>query len=371
MAQFLIKPQIHQMETFKEFCQAFRPGADDLVLTHEFLYQDFMKQQDLACRFVFQERYGQSEPSDQMIDQMIADIGRLDCKRVIAVGGGTVIDIAKVFALEQHGRTEELFAKTVPARKCRQLVIVPTTCGTGSEVTNLSIVEIKSRKTKLGLASPDLFADDAVLIPELIAGLPYKFFMYSSVDALIHAIESFLAPKSNTFTELFAVRAIERILSGYRLMQEQGPQARLGHLKDFLAASTFAGIAFANTGVGTVHALSYPLGANYHVPHGEANYAFLMAVLAAYARYKPGGRMKELGEILQGQFGNEYDPLLMLAGLLEGLIEHKKLAAYGMKPEEVELYTQSVLETQQRLLVNSYVPMDADKIRNIYSALYS
>lgn len=92
--------------------------------------------------------------------------------------------------------------------------MVPTTCGTGSEITNISILELKSRKTKLGLAHETLYADQAFLVPELLEILPYRLFATSSIDALIHAVESSVSPKATAYTLMFGRQAIHLILGG-------------------------------------------------------------------------------------------------------------------------------------------------------------
>jgi 4-hydroxybutyrate dehydrogenase len=363
---------IHQFDTFDTFAQEFELGADDLVVTHGFLYDDYMAHLKLPCSWLFQEKYGAGEPSDEMIDAMMADAPGNRYKRVIAVGGGTVIDIAKLFALKRAPRSEMLFDKSVPPLREKKLIIVPTTCGTGSEVTNLSIAELKRKHTKLGLADDNLLADDAVLIPALLKKLPYKFFVFSSIDALIHAMESMVSPKSNPYTEMFARRAIEMILEGYTRIIKDGPDARLDYLAQFLIASNFAGIAFGNTGVGAVHAMSYPLGAAYHVAHGEANYQFLTAVMGAYYQSNPDGRIRGLCSLLGGLLGEVDSSRVFdaLAQRLGAIISLKPLREYGMKPEETDSFAASVIEKQQRLLVNSYVPMDAHSIARIYKQLY-
>lgn len=121
----------------------------------------------------------------------------------------------------------------------------------------------------MGLADDALLADDAVLIPELIRGLPYKFFVCSSIDALIHAVESYVSPKSNPYTQIFCRAAIESIIDVFKHIAAQGPEYRLERLREMLIASNYAGIAFGNTGVGAVHALSYPLGETITYPTGK------------------------------------------------------------------------------------------------------
>lgn len=372
MKQLFIKPQIYKFDKFQEFAKEFAVGKGDLIFTHKFIYEPVMKQLNLECDFEFQEQYGMGEPSNTIIDQVFNVVGQKNYKRIIAVGGGSVIDIAKLLVLKDAKKTIDLFEKRVPLIKDKELIIIPTTCGTGSEVTNVSIAEIKEKKTKMGLAIDELYADYAVLIPELVKSLPYKFFVFSSVDALIHVVESFVSPKSNSFTELFSVDAMNKIIKGYLAILEKGQDYRFEILDDFVVASTYAGIAFGNTGVGAVHALSYPLGGGYHVPHGEANYQFFIEVFKTYNRLKPDGKIRKLNKILATVLNSkdENDVYNDLEKVLSGLITRKALREYGMKEEEIELFTDSVIETQQRLLVNNYTFLSRDDIMGIYRRLY-
>ena len=366
-----IHSSIHQFDSFNAFAEGFELGEDDLVITQGFLYDDYMAHLNLPCGWLFQEKYGAGEPSDEMIDAMMADAPD-KYKRIIAVGGGTVIDIAKLFSLKRAPRSEMLFDRSVPPVREKKLVIVPTTCGTGSEVTNIAIAELKQKHTKLGLADDNLLADDAVLIPALLKKLPYRFFVFSSIDALIHAMESMVSPKTNPYTEMFARSAVEMIMGGYARIIKDGPDARLDYLAEFLIASNYAGIAFGNTGVGAVHAMSYPLGAAYHVAHGESNYQFLTAVFNTYYNANPNGKIRDLCSLLGGLL-NEKDPARVFDALSERLgaiISRKPLKEYGMKSEEIDSFSSSVIEKQQRLLVNSYVPMDESTIARIYRQLY-
>jgi len=367
-----LKPQIFGFGTFSEFADFFKVGPGDLVLTNEFLYNGFMKVAASGADFIFQEKYGAGEPSDSMIDEIRGEMKGKACRRIVAVGGGSVIDIAKLLVLDADCSTLDLFERRVPLVKKRELIIIPTTCGTGSEVTNISIAEIKSKHTKMGLADDALLADYAVLVPELVKGLPYKFFITSSIDALIHAAESYLSPKSNVYTELFSIKAIQLILGGYRDLEKNGTDYRIEILEDFMAGSNFAGIAFGNTGVGAVHALSYPLGAACHVPHGEANYQFFTEVFKTYSRKNPGGRIKSLNTLLASILGvsEKSDIYGELSKLLDQLLSRKPLREYGMKEDDIELYADNVIKTQQRLLANNYAELSRDEIRDIYKTLF-
>ena len=370
MTQFAVKPTIQQCDTCKAFAEAYQLGAKDLILTNDFLYNPYFGPLNLSCPVLFQEKYGLGEPTDEMVEAIVRDMPK-DITRIIAIGGGAVLDIAKILTLKHVSPVLDLYDGKLPLEKGKELVLVPTTCGTGSEVTNISIMALVSRDTKKGLAADGMYADQAVLIPELLRGLPFPVFAASSIDALIHAIESSLSPKANEFTKLFGYRAIEMILKGYMSIRDGGSDARLPLLPQFLLASNYAGIAFGNAGCAAVHALSYPLGAVYHIPHGESNYAMFTGVMQKYLSIKSDGAIAELNtfmaEILGCAPAAVYDTL---ESLLSNLLPKKALHEYGMKEAEIESFTDSVLENQQRLLQNNFVPLSRNDIFAIYRRLY-
>lgn len=371
MQLFKLKSRISKFDTFGAFAQEFGLSDKDLVITNEFLYEPFMKQLNLPCHFVMQEKYGMGEPSDEMMNSILRDVKSIDYNRVVAVGGGTVIDISKLFVLKGVTNVVDAFERKIELVKEKELIIIPTTCGTGSEVTNISIAEIKSKHTKMGLATDELLADDAVLIPELLKGLPYKFFVFSSIDALIHAVESYVSPKSNPYTQLYCKAAIETILDIFVKIGQNGPDYRFERLEDILIASNYAGIAFGNTGVGAVHALSYPLGGSYHVPHGEANYQFFTEVFKLYNKKNPSGCIAELNQLMADKLGTTPESVYSkLEDVLSALLSKNKLSSYGMKQEEIESFTQSVFATQGRLLANNYVELSKDEVKAVYSSLF-
>lgn len=371
MQLFKLKTTVHSFDHFGEFAKAFELGANDLVITQSFLYEPFMKALNLPCVFIMQEKYGMGEPSDEMMNAMLHDLKGKEYNRVIAIGGGTVIDISKLFVLKDLENVVDAFERKLPLIKSKELIILPTTCGTGSEVTNISIAEIKSKHTKMGLADDAIVADHAVLIPELIAGLPMRFFAASAIDALIHAVEAYVSPKSNEYTRMFSKEAIVMIMNVFSAIAARGADERLKYLREMAVASNMAGVAFGNAGVGAVHALSYPLGGNYHVPHGESNYQFFTEVFKKYFAKNPKGLIQEVNGILADSMGcSVRDVYEELDNLLGALMEKKPLRAYGMKEEEVRGFAENVLVTQQRLLQNNYVPLSVDEIEEIYRNLY-
>lgn len=370
MYPFSIKPAIEQFETCKAFIEEVPLGPQDLLFTNDFLYNPYFAPLHLDCPVLFQEKYGMGEPSDEMVEAIYRDMPK-DIRRIVAVGGGTVLDIAKLLALKYVSPVLDLYDGVLPVERDKELILIPTTCGTGTEVTNISILSLVSRRTKKGLAVDCMYADRAVLIPELLKGLPFPFFATSSIDALIHAIESSLSPKATPITKLFGYEAIEMILKGYMDIRDGGPDARLPLLGQFLLASNYAGIAFGNAGCAAVHALSYPLGAVYHVPHGESNYAMFDGVMRQYLAIRSDGPIAELQAFMAQIMGCQpEEAFAALDTLLRAILPKKSLREYGMKEEEIQEFTDSVLENQQRLLQNNFVPLTRDHILAIYQALY-
>lgn len=370
MKELMVKPAIFTFETAKEFAEVYAIGSDDLVITNEYIYNPYFGELNLACEVIFQEKYGLGEPTDEMVEAIYADI-KGNPKRIIAIGGGTILDISKIFALKTVIPILDLYDGKIEPVKDKELILVPTTCGTGSEVTNIAILALLSRGTKKGLAVDQMYADDAVLIPELLRGLPFKVFATSSIDALIHGIESALSPNGNGTTRMFSYKAIEMILNGYKVISEKGQEALEALLPDFLLASTYAGIAFGNAGCAAVHALSYPLGATYHVAHGESNYAVFTGVMKNYLEIRTDGEIASLTTFIADILGCGADEVFeQLEILLNHLIQKKALHEYGMKREEIIAFTDSVIENQQRLLKNNFVFLDRDRIIKIYTELY-
>lgn len=371
MKELTLKPTIYQYDNCNDFCKEFHIGIDDLIITNKRVYDNYLKSYVKGAAILFRENYGSGEPSDEMVEAMYENVQKISYVRVIAIGGGSILDIAKIFALKNISPVINLFDHKLEIAKEKELVLVPTTCGTGSEVTNISILEIKSRHTKLGLATDELYADTAVMIPELLECLPVGVFATSSIDAFIHAIESYLSPKASSYTKIFSKKAMEMILTGYKKIKKEGIDARNSLLKDFLLASNYAGIAFGNAGCAAVHAMSYPLGTKYHVPHGEANYAMFTEVFKKYESLNPNGYIKELneflGKLLECEESKVYEEIEVLFNYL---IPKKKLREYGVNENELEVFADSVIENQGRLMANNYVKLDREQVYNIYKALY-
>lgn len=371
MREILIKGQLNKFNNFKEFADEFQLNERDLILTNEFIYTPFMKDLGLDCQVVFQEKFGTSEPSEEMLTDIFNELDPATYDRIIACGGGAIMDIGKVLSLKRLGSVHDLYFKKVDVVPEKELIAIPTTCGTGSEVTNISVAIVRDdngNTTKLGLVSDLLIPSSVCLIPELLKTLPYKPFASSAIDALIHAVESYLSPSRATMTsELYGVKAMELILEGFRRIRDEGQDSRFDYLEEYVTAATYAGIAFLQAGCATVHAMSFPLGGTYHVPHGESNYALFGKVLEKYDAIKPDGKIAEFKKTIARILGGtEEDAVANLNKILEVVLPLKPITEYGFTDEDVDIFTDSVIENQQRLVVNSYVPLTKDLIKEIY-----
>ena len=374
MQALRVVPKIFYFDTFKEFNEEFKLGKGDILVTNAWMYDPYVAPLGIDIPVIYQEKYGMGEPTDEMMDAMKVDMDKYEYDRIIAFGGGTIVDICKVLACEIPDKAADLYTGKVEAKRIKELVLVPTTCGTGSEVTNVAVASIPSMNLKKGIATEETYADAAVLIPESLAGLPDKVFATSSVDALIHAVESFLSPKASPFTDLFGAKAIEMIMNGYAKIIERGgntKENRADLLKDFAIASNYAGIAFGNAGCGAVHALSYAHGGAFHIPHGEANFICFTEVFKMYMRKQPTGKIEVLNKMLADVMGcdtaNVYEELDAFLGKI---LDKKPLKEYGMTEDQVAPFAKSTVDNQQRLLGNNYGPLTEEEIAEIFQNLY-
>ena len=371
MRQLVLKTELHKFATCAEFAREFGLGNSDLIFTIKPLWKAYFEPLRLPVRVIFMEDFGMSEPTDVMVDAIIAVASRMEFRRLIAVGGGSVIDIAKVLAVSGGRSVDELYENAASLKRSCGFCILPATCGTGSEVTNISIINRTRLGTKMGLVSEALFADKAALVPELLEQLPFSVFAASSIDALVHAVESGLSPKATDFTKLLSYKAIEMIVTNYRQIAAKGRDSRLPLLDSFLTASNYAGLAFGTAGCAAVHALSYPLGGKYHVPHGESNYAVFTGVMKNYLEIQSSGEIARMMSFIAGLLGcGTQDVWDELEKLLDVILPKKPLHDYGVTQEDLPQFADAVMKTQTRLMSNNFVPLDEARVLKIYKELY-
>jgi alcohol dehydrogenase class IV len=238
--------------------------------------------------------------ADPTLDQAKEVIALLDAHTpdvVIGFGGGSSIDVAKIAAVmtgNPGGDLRKLVGVNLVPKPGLPTLFIPTTAGTGSEATNISILNDVERQVKLGIVSEHMYAHTVLIDPELTMSLPPRMTSWTGLDALIHAIEAYVSRAATPLTDTLAVRAIELIAAHLRKAYADGGdmEAREG----MLTASLLAGMAFTNTQCGGAHACALAVGARYHLAHGLATTLMLPAtmeynLIAAPEKYRHIARL--------------------------------------------------------------------------------
>ena len=301
------------------------------------------------------------DPSLSTLEKAIAIGQSSKCTGVIGYGGGSSMDVAKLTSLIL-GSSENLDSiwGVGAARGPRlPLVLVPTTAGTGSEVTPVSIITVGENE-KRGVSSSIILPDLAILDPLLTIGLPQKITAATGVDAMVHAIEAYSSKNKNNnpISRMYAIEALKLLIGSIdkAVFQGDSEKARANMLK----GSMFAGIAFANSPVAAVHALAYPIGGIFHIPHGLSNALILPYVLrfnqldqkAAHAYADLCDYIWPLEDPKKGiQYKSSFF-IEKLAELSERLGLEARLRDVGIPKESCEKMAKESMK-QTRLLVNN------------------
>lgn len=294
---------------------------------------------------------------------------------VLAVGGGSPMDVAKVIALlARSGESLEDAYGVGNAKGPRlPLVLVPTTAGTGSEATPIAILTTGEAEKK-GIVSPLLLPDMAILDANLTLGLPKLVTASTGIDAMVHAIEAYSSGSlnNNPISKALAREALRLLGANIREACFNGPnrEARSG----MLLGSLLAGQAFANSPVAAVHALAYPLGGHFHIPHGLSNALVLPHVLrfnlpmagAAYAEIAADAFPK-LADTPMSERGQMF--ILELEALARALDVPQRLRDVAIPEDAIGMLASEAMK-QTRLLINNPRPLTEADALDIYQAAY-
>ena len=245
----------------------------------------------------------ESDPSVESVDACAIFVKEHAFDLIIGLGGGSSIDTAKCVSIiaTNGGKTQDYLGIEKVPKAGLSKIFIPTTAGTGSEVTNVAVLSLKAQHTKKGIVSRYLLADVAILDPELTLGLPGAITAATGMDALTHAIEAYVSRFAQPLTDYFAIEAIKLLGRSLRTAVHHG--ANLDAREDIMTASLYAGLAFGSAATGMVHGLAMPLGGLFNVPHGIANAVLLPHVMkfnlvAAVDRFAHIARA--LGETTEG-----------------------------------------------------------------------
>lgn len=279
------------------------------------------------------------EPQIELADEGAAVAIKNKSDIIIGIGGGSAMDVAKaiaVLATNKGNAVDYLGLNKVPKQGLPKIMI-PTTAGTGSEVTFTAVFVRKDLKKKEGMNSPYLYPELALLDPELTLSLPPQPTAQTGLDALCHAIESYTSINASPMSELVSLQAIMLIAENLRTCVHDGKN--LAARENMLLGSLYAGMGLANAGVTAVHSLSYPLGGKYGVGHGLANTMMLLAVMGfnlPAALDKFADIAEAMGECVDGLPAREaaYLALEAVEALIEDCGIYSTLADYGITQKD-------------------------------------
>ena len=304
-----------------------------------------------------------------------AELGRMQgVDGVIAVGGGSSMDVAKVAAvlIGSDQPLSALYGVDQVKGERLPLVLVPTTAGTGSEVTPVAVITT-GETTKAGVSSSVLLPDVAVLDAQLTLGLPAMITAMTGVDAMVHAIEAYTSRhRKNPISDNLARQALTLLATNIRTAVRDGSNAAAR--EGMLLGACMAGQAFANAPVAAVHALAYPLGGHYHIPHGLSNSLVLPAVMD-FNMSVAAGAYAELAELVvpglqvDGEEARASALIAAMRQLIDDLELPATLAAAGVSAADLEMLAKDAME-QQRLLVNNPRDVSYEDALGIYQAAY-
>jgi len=281
-----------------------------------------------------------------------------ECKAdfIVGFGGGSSMDVAKLVALLAPGKEKlgDVYGIGMAKGPRLPLILVPTTAGTGSEVTTISIVTV-SESEKKGVVSPKLLPDVALLDAELTLGLPPHVTAATGIDAMVHAIEAFTTKRlKNPVSDCLAKEALRLLAGNLHAAVNKGNDIVVR--ENMLLGACLAGMAFTNAPVAGVHALAYPIGARFHVSHGLSN-SLMLGPVMRFNIEQAHGMYAQLGQIIKpGLQGSTTEQAAQLADYLGGLAGDlglaKGLLEVGITSDDVDQLARDAM-LQTRLLQNS------------------
>jgi alcohol dehydrogenase len=316
----------------------------------------------------------EGEPTFQLLEEAVQTLDVEKCDLIIGIGGGSALDVAKATAAlcGKGDLTAYLSSEKMIESRTVKCILLPTTSGTGSEVTMNAIFGDEEQQVKRGLVSPAFLPDVAIIDPELTISCPPRVTAASGVDAFTHAIESYIAIKATPLTKIYSEKAMKLFTLNITRAVHNGNDlnARIG----MSWLSSLAGVALANAGVGAVHALAYPLGGKFHIEHGVSN-ALLMPFVFEVIGKTCTEEMIDVAAFLKlGDFKSRPHEALnavvdYLYQLLSDLDLPTSLSELGVDEESLPLLAEQAAKID-RLLSNTPYKLNEQKILEIYQSAF-
>ena len=312
-----------------------------------------------------------ADPPEHIVLAAVAYAKEVKADGIIGFGGGSSLDTAKLVALLAHSDEQlaDMYGVDAIRGKRLPLILIPTTAGTGSEVTPIAIVTTGDT-TKAGVVSATLLPDIALLDASLTLGLPSHVTAATGIDAMVHAIEAYTsAVKKNPYSDLLAKQALT--LLSNNILEATFNGTKIEARQAMLLGACLAGQAFANAPVAAVHALAYPLGGHFHIPHGLSNALVLVQVMKfnlshcadLYAELAPS-----ISDTISLDGSNQQIAKALIdfiASLIKQLKLPLSLAAMGVGESDINTLAKDAM-LQTRLLVNNPKPVTLEDVKEIY-----
>ncbi len=335
---------------------------------------DFLKAEDLTVEVNIQER-DTPEPATEVVEETaeIAKKGNFDV--IVGLGGGSIMDVAKMASalVVNPGKTKDYFGKEKVPERGKPTIMIPTTAGTGAEITKHAIFLDRESNVKKAVASITLLPDVAIIDPMLTVSCPPHVTASSGIDAFIHAAEPFISKNANALTEVIALEAVQIITRwlGPAFADGQDLEARYY----MSLGSMMSGMVLNNSGTSLVHALAYPIGGEFHCSHGVS----LTALLATCFEYVAVAKQDKLillaaamGEAVEGLSPREAATLApeAIRHLIKSVRLPGSLSDLGVKDKSNLQYWAEEAHKEQRLLGRSPRVLSVEDIKEIYERAF-
>ncbi|MFA5434095.1 MAG: iron-containing alcohol dehydrogenase [Candidatus Paceibacterota bacterium] len=311
------------------------------------------------------------EPSYFDVDGIVQRANNSGADMVIAVGGGSVMDSGKLFSLLSGTCTsvKDILKDQKGIRKTIKSIMIPTTCGTGSEATCNAIVAVPEEDIKVAIVNKTMLPDFVFLDPSLIVNLPQHILAATGVDALTHAVECYTSKKANPLSDIFALASAKLIF--LNIKEAYSEASNMTAKENMLMGSFLGGAAITSSGTTAVHALSYPLGGKFHIPHGISNailFKHVMEFNFDHCHEKLAMICDAINPSLASQ--NTFKRAEYILNLIEDIISYTQipdsLRSYGVSDSDLDFIVNAAANVT-RLLSNNCKPISHDDIRKIYN----
>lgn len=282
----------------------------------------------------------EANPSVSVVEEGYSLFQKEACDSLLALGGGSSIDTAKAVGIlkNNNGKIMDYEGVGKVEKRIPWMVAIPTTYGSGSEVTSFAVITDRVRKFKAAIGSPLIIPDLALVDPELMVALPYQIAASVGLDSLCHAVESYCSRIATPFSEMLALKAIRLISENIRRAVESDNDIEATF--NMAISSTMAGMAFSLSRLGLVHAMSHPLGGMYGIPHGVAN-TLLLPYIMEYNTQAVPDKYADIAEVMGIDTRNMSNieaatkAVQLVTSLRDSLGVPAKLSSLGVRKKDI------------------------------------